>query len=277
MSPEVWLALSQAERDAAYDNMAAVSDSVALAEQRRAASMRFRSARPKGLDLPYGPLPRQKWDLFPASKIEAPWLVFIHGGYWQKYGREEFAVVAEGLVGQGWSVALPGYTLAPEASLGQIVAEISQALDWLSDYRSARQCVGPVVLAGWSAGAQLAAANLGHTSVSAGLLISGVYDPSPLAATSLNTALRLSEQDLSIWRRLLETPPKPTVVAWGDDELPALIAQSHRYCAEPSVGGALRIMMPIAGANHFTILDRLIRPDGALCETALRLIQKCHT
>ena len=28
--------------------------------------------------------------------------------------REDFACFAEGILAQGWSVALPGYTLAPE-------------------------------------------------------------------------------------------------------------------------------------------------------------------
>lgn len=49
-------------------------------------------------------------------------------------GRENFACVAEGLAPHGWSVALPGFTLAPEANLEQIIAENRAALDWLQDH-----------------------------------------------------------------------------------------------------------------------------------------------
>ena len=127
-----WPTLSQAERDAAYNNNAAVADSAALSEARNAASAAFRAARPGALDLPYGPRERNRWDLFPAADPAAPCLVFIHGGYWQRNSREGFSVLAEGVLAQGWSAALPGYTLAPDNTLSGIVAEIFAALDWLA-------------------------------------------------------------------------------------------------------------------------------------------------
>ena len=48
----------------------------------------FRAARPGALDLPYGPGDRAMWDLYPATNPEAPCLVFIHGGYWQRGSKE---------------------------------------------------------------------------------------------------------------------------------------------------------------------------------------------
>ena len=48
--------------------------------------------------------------------------------------------MAEGARGRGINVALPGYTLAPEASLTEIVAEIRLALDFLT----AQACVNSV-------------------------------------------------------------------------------------------------------------------------------------
>ena len=78
-----WGALSRAERDAAYNNSAAVADSTTLSDARNAASAAFRAAHPAALDLAYGPRERNRWDLFPAADPAAPCLVFIHGGYWQ--------------------------------------------------------------------------------------------------------------------------------------------------------------------------------------------------
>jgi len=50
-----WSALSQAERDAAYNNNLAVANSAELIERRNAASAAFRKAHPAGLDVAYGP------------------------------------------------------------------------------------------------------------------------------------------------------------------------------------------------------------------------------
>jgi arylformamidase len=91
-----WALLSQAARDAAYNNNLAVANSAVLVERRNAASAAFRAAHPAGLDVPYGPAPRQRFDLFPGSSPAAPCLVFIHGGYWQRNTREDFACFSEG-------------------------------------------------------------------------------------------------------------------------------------------------------------------------------------
>ncbi len=77
------------------------------------------------LDLRYGPTERNTWDLFPQSDPDAPCIVFIHGGYWQRNSKDQFANLIAGPHARGWAAALPGYTLAPDASLTEIVAEIN--------------------------------------------------------------------------------------------------------------------------------------------------------
>ncbi len=119
-----WATLSGAERDVSYNNSNAVPNSPALNAAREQRSAAFRAAHPEHLDLAYGPRPRNRWDLFPARDPGAPCLVFIHGGYWQARTREEFACLVEGPYGLGWSAALAGYTLAPDATLTEIVAEV---------------------------------------------------------------------------------------------------------------------------------------------------------
>src|SRR6202011_5904026 len=109
-----WATLSQAARDAAYNNNLAVANSAELIERRNAASAVFRKQHPAGLDVPYGPAPRQRFDLFAANNAAAPCLVLIHGGYWQRNTREDFAAFAEGIMAHGWSAAMVGYTLAPD-------------------------------------------------------------------------------------------------------------------------------------------------------------------
>jgi arylformamidase len=272
---QVWASLDQAQRNAAYDNNAAVANSPALIEARNAASAAYRKAHPGGLDVAYAPGARTAFDLYPAPDPGAPCLVFIHGGYWLRNSRELFAVYAEGLALAGWSVAIPGYTLAPHASLTSIVEEIGAALDWLADHGPERGIAGRVVLAGWSAGAQLAALHLKHRLVAAGLGISGVYDLAPLRDTALNDVLKLTDREIATLSPLLSPPvsPKPLAIAYGTRELPALVRDSCRLHALRSAEHLPGPLLPIAGADHFTILDELRRPSGQLVRAAQRLIE----
>src|SRR3954462_6307464 len=141
-----WGTMSRDERDAAYNNTDAVKNSAELNAAREERSAVFRAAHPEHLDIPYGSGERNKWDLFPAADPNVPCLVFVHGGYWQRNSREMFASLIEGPYAHGWSAALPGYTLAPDASLTEIVRQIRSALDWLAAQGSAHGIRGTIVL-----------------------------------------------------------------------------------------------------------------------------------
>ena len=260
-----WGVLSRAERDAAYNNSAAVVDSPLLNAAREAASTVFRTAHPQHLDLRYGARERNTWDLFPAADPDAPCLVFIHGGYWQRNSKDQFANLIEGPFSRGWAAALPGYTLAPDASLNEIVAEINAALDWLATHGPTHGINGPVVLSGWSAGGHLTAACLDHPLVKAGLAISGIFELGPVRDTYLNEKLRLTEQEIaSLSPMRLKPAEKPLAFAYGTAELPPLMSDSrdlHALRAKAHLPGSL---IPVPRANHFTIVHGLRDADGLL-------------
>jgi arylformamidase len=271
----VWAKLDQAARDAAYNNNNAVANSAALIEERNAAAAIARAARANALDIPYAEGERTRFDLYPAADKAAPCLVFIHGGYWQRNSREVFAALADGALAGGWSVAMPGYSLAPAVTLTQIVAEIHRALDWLSDSGPSYGIAGPIIVSGWSAGAQLTAMALSHPGVTAGLAISGVYDLAPIRDTYLNEALRISDAEI-VTLSPLRLPPvvKPLAITYGTAELPALIWDSRNLHAQRAAAHAPGPLVPVAGANHFTILDELRRKDGILLKAARELAER---
>ena len=260
-----WTTMSRTERDAAYNNSLAVPGSAGIVEGWTAASARLRERYAGSIDLPYGPRPRNTWDLFPAAAAERPCLVHIHGGYWQARSKENFACMVEGALAAGWSAALPGYTLAPDATLTQIVAEIRAALDWLAAEGPGRGIRGPIVLSGWSAGGHLAAMTLDHPSVKAGFAISGIYELGPLRDTYVNDKLRLADAEVATLSPLrLPVTDKPLVLAYGTAELSPLVENSrafHAYRSERHGPGAL---IPVPRANHFSVLEALRVRDGVL-------------
>jgi arylformamidase len=272
--PARWGLLSQAERDAAYNNPAAVPDSAGLSAAREAASLAFRAAHPGRLDLRYGPRERNAWDLFPAADPHAPCIVFIHGGYWQRNSKDQFANLVAGPYANGWAAALPGYTLAPDASLTEIVSEINAALDWLAEHGPAHGIAGPVILSGWSAGGHLTAQCLGHPLVKAGLAISGVFELGPLSDTYLNEKLRLTDAEVVALSPLrLPMVAKPLAIAYGTAELPPLIGDSRALHARRAREHLPGVLIPVAGADHFTIVHELRDAKGVLTRQLQLLLE----
>src|ERR1700742_1852215 len=125
-----WRKMSQEDRDLGLNNGVAVAGSVEMVagwEQRSSDMRRRHSAH---LELRYGPRERTRIEFLEAAD-KAPTLLFIHGGYWQTRAKEVFTIFAEGPMAHGINVALIGYTLAPDATLGEIVAEIHAGIDFL--------------------------------------------------------------------------------------------------------------------------------------------------
>ncbi|BAT61441.1 alpha/beta hydrolase fold protein [Variibacter gotjawalensis] len=264
---DVWATLSQEQRDASYNNNLAVKNSAELIERRNAASEKYRAAHAKALDIPYGDKPRMAFDLYPAENA-GPTLIFIHGGYWQRNSREVFATYAEGLNKVGWSVAMPSYSLAPQTTLTEIVNELRQSLDWLAANGAKYDVAGPYVLSGWSAGGHLTAMLLDHSAVVAGLAISGVYELGTIRETYLNDLLKLTEAEVTALSPLrLPVINKPMTIAYGDNELPALVSDSRKLHAMRTAAGAVGPLIPIAGEDHFSILDQF-HSGGALLKAA---------
>src|ERR1700712_3059759 len=171
-----WRSMSQHDRDLGLNNGIAVPGSVEMVAgwERHSAEMR---ARHSGhLDLRYGPRERNRIDFLKAAE-NAPTLLFIHGGYWQRRAKEVFTLFAGGPMAHGINVALIGYTLAPDATLDEIVAEIYLGLDFLAKLLpSLGGDPKRIVVSGWSAGGQLTSMALAHPDVKAGMAISGIFD-----------------------------------------------------------------------------------------------------
>jgi acetyl esterase/lipase len=267
-----WGTMSRAERDAAYNNTAAVPESADLLATWRSEAAAFRAAHAQHLDLRYGPRERNTWDLFPAADPTAPCLAFIHGGYWQRNSKDMFTSLIGGPYARGWSAAMPGYTLAPDATLAEITAEIHAALNWLADHGPSHGIAGPIVLSGWSAGGHLTAMCLDHPSVVAGLAISGVFELGPLRETYLNEKLQLSDAEIVALSPLrLPVVNKTLAITYGTAELPPLVSDSRDLHAKRAAAHAPGVLLPVAGANHFTIMKELRDADGLLTRQALLL------
>jgi arylformamidase len=276
---EIYRGMDRAALDAAYDNTGSVADVQAYRDRWWKVSEALRKAPPSRCDLRYGERPRATLDYFPGGRPNAPLFVFIHGGYWQRNEKERFSFTALGPLAHGVNVAVPGYTLAPDARLTDIVAEIRAALTFLAD-RAGELSFDPskIFIGGWSAGGHLTAAVVSHPAVRGGIPISGIFDLEPIALGVLNDKLQLSADEivrLSPQRNIPNSSP-PLVLFVGGDELPELKRQSEDYAAACRARGLPVSLDALPGRHHFSILDELAKPDGALTRALRELIRSAE-
>jgi arylformamidase len=271
-----WRSMSQQERDLGLNNGVAVADSADIVAgwERRSGEMRARY--PGHLDLRYGPRERNRIDFFKVA-VKAPTLLFIHGGYWQTRAKETFALFAEGPMAHGINVALIGYTLAPDATLDEIVAEIHTGIDYLTGQLPALGGdTSGIVASGWSAGGHLTAMALSHPKVRAGMAISGIYDLEPIRHSYLNVKLGLDEAMSRRNSPMMQAGGalKPLSLVVGGAELPLLRKQTADFAGHRAKFGLPVAYEEIPGANHFTIMNELASPTGRITTLTRQLFER---
>jgi acetyl esterase/lipase len=271
-----WRTMSQEERDRGFNNGVAVPESVAMVAGWEQRSAEMRQRYPDHIDLRYGPRERNRID-FLKARDKAPTLLFIHGGYWQARAKEVFTIMAEGPMAHGINVALIGYTLAPEASLDQIVAEIHAGIDFLANQLPALgAATDRIVVSGWSAGGHLTSMALSHPQVKAGMAISGIYDLDPIRHSYLNVKLRLDGPMARRNSPMMQAggPAEPLSLVVGSAELPLLRKQTADFAGHRARYGLPVTYEEIPSANHFTIMNEMMAPEGRVTTLIRQLFER---
>jgi acetyl esterase/lipase len=269
--------MDRAALDAAYNNRNAVGSTKvdAFNADWRARSEVLRAKRKPEIDLRYGPGARERLDFYAGGKPKAPTLMFIHGGYWQMNDKEPFNFIAEGVLAHGINAVIVEYTLAPDARMDQICAEIRRSVDWLLA-NLARLGGDPdkLYVSGHSAGGHLTSIAMSNPRVAGGLAISGLFDLTPIRLNYLNDKLQLDEAEAARHSTIQHLPKQagPLVVTVGADELPELVRQSDDYAKAWIASGLKGKHLPLAGHDHFSILDELAHPEGQLTKALRGLI-----
>jgi arylformamidase len=262
--------------DDAYNNQATVPNMREIRADWATRSSRIRNEHGKLLDLRFGDGYRERLDLFLSAEANAPTVTYIHGGYWQANDKENYAFVAEGPLSAGFNVAVIEYTLAPEASVDQMVAEMGRAAGWLHE-NLGRYGADPdqIYMAGHSSGGHLTASNIHHPALRGGVSISGLFDLDPMRFTHFNDKLRLTEQTARALSPYYNVPATaaPLLVAFGGGELAEFHRQSKELVEKWSAAGLKCKLLEVPGANHFTAVEALASPSGLILEELKKMVR----
>jgi arylformamidase len=226
-------------------------------------------------EISYGAGESERLHFFPANRPGAPLLVFVHGGYWQELTEAESSFAAIDAVAGGSAFVALGYGLAPAHRLDEITAMVRRGVRWLHDNAADLGCdASRVVLVGHSAGAQLAAMCLDTTPVRAAVLVSGLYELTPLLHTSIGPAIRLSPEEArrnSPARHLWSGMP-PLLAVCGAEETAGFPEQQELLESAANKAGVAVNTLVVQRRNHFNLPLGLADPADPLGERVLALL-----
>ncbi len=270
-----------------YNNRARVPDHPQIFERWTHDGAAYRNETTKEgraeIGLKYGPSRRQTIDLFkPRGGGNGPLALFIHGGYWRSLEPASFSQTARGMNAHGVTVAVSGYDLSPQVSIGQIIEQTQKACLYLWNKLGQR-----IMVSGHSAGGHLAACMLATDwkkldagapadLAPVGYAISGLYDLEPLLHLAGNAEFKLDAAEARrisplYWRvergRVLDA-----VV--GGDESSEFLRHSKTIADGWRIKGVETRYEAIPGMNHFTICDPMTDPNSAMTRRLVELAKR---
>jgi pimeloyl-ACP methyl ester carboxylesterase len=236
----------------------------------------FRAAHPaarQALSQPYGPHPREVFDLFLPEGTPKGVVIFIHGGYWLSLDQRLWSHLAAGPLAHGYAVAMPGYPLCPEVRIAEITQSIARAVTAIAE-----RVGGDILVCGHSAGGHLTARMACEDTplpaaarIRRYVSISGVHDLRPLTKTGMNETLGLSIKSAAAESPALKTPRAGVdLLTWvGAEERPEFLRQND-LLANIWLGGlAMTRAVHAQGHHHFSVIGELAEAQSPLTKALI--------
>ncbi len=235
-------------------------------------------------DIPYGASARERLDLFRPTNVDAPVLIFIHGGYWQSLDKDSYAFSLEPLVSAGAMVASINYAFCPDVTLEALVDQVRAACAWV--WHHGRDYGGDperLHVSGHSAGGHLAAMlaatdwpeyqnDLPRDMIRSATPVSGLFDLEPLRLCSVNDGMHMDAETAKSNSPQFMTPGTalPVSVVVGGVETDEFKRQSREFANawQPDTESIEYIETP--GHHHFAVIEAMTGPDSLLKATLLR-------
>jgi len=282
--PLVWLDMDQKALDDAYDQLVYAPNRDQVHKRNKFNSDRVRARLGEPKRIAYGSKPIEQFDLFPASKPNAPINVFIHGGAWRQRSVKDYAFLAEMFVraGSHWIGLDFDGVEGTNGNLLPMADQVRRGVAFI--YKNAKSFGGDpsrIYVSGQSSGAHLAG-NVVTTDwekdygvpndiVKGALLCSGMYDLKPVRLSKRSEYVAFTdelEEKLSSQRRL-DRLNCPLIVSYGTYETPEFQRQNREFAAAVKAAGKPVSLLVAEGYNHFEMAELIGNPLSLLGSAVL--------
>lgn len=282
----IFLHYTKAELDRNFDQRGWIADAEAIIARHIERSRRTRETLTFVSNLHYGDQPDEVLDYFPAERVDAPIQVFVHGGAWKNFTKNDYSFPADGFVPAGISTVILNFSKLPQVRLPVMVDQVRRAVAWI--YKNARQYGGDperLYMSGHSSGAHLTANALltdwpafgcPPRIVKAAACVSGPYDLEPVMLSARSSYVRLDEAEMSALsaNRHTDQIQCPVVVAYAEGDTDEFRRQSREFANALERSGRLAALRCVAGVNHFELMEQFAHPESELVRCILAQMEE---
>jgi arylformamidase len=275
---------TQAELDRQYEHRHIVPNMEDFTSRSMAESKRIRATLKSTQDIAYGPDPRQKVDVYPASGSRTPLVVWFHGGRWSMGSKEQSCQPAETLTRAGIAYVAANFRQAPNHRMDTIVDDARAAVKWAYDNAASFGADRDrLFVLGQSSGAHMggmlavtdwASRGLPANVVKGAMLVSGMYDLEPVRLTFRNEFLYLTEESAARNSPILHIPAKgcPLTIGYGALESEEFKRQSRDFAAAWKKAGNRCELIEREGHHHYSLAPDLNDAASPLVKSFLAMI-----
>jgi acetyl esterase/lipase len=236
-------------------------------------------------DRPYGPLARQKLDVYTPTTAQRPKpvVVFIYGGNWQAGTKTDYFFVGQAFASRGFIVVIPDYRLYPEVSYPAFIEDAAMAVQWtLAHLEEFGGDPAQITVAGHSAGAYIAAMLaldqrwLGNDRMRLHSLVglAGPYDFLPLTDPVLQVIFG-TERDLSRTQPItfVDGSAAPSLLISGLNDTTVRPANSKHLAARIRAHGGIAEEAYYEGVGHVSLIGAIAAPLHFMAPTLKEVIE----
>lgn len=240
-----------------------------------------RARLPMLADVAYGPWPEERLDLFfPAPEVATGAVhMFVHGGYWRMFSKNDFSFVAETVTGAGAIAVIVDYALMPAVRMDVIVNQVRRAKSWtkahIADHGGDPS---QLTISGHSAGAHLCALMMGGDGAPAGVeaafLLSGLYDLAPLQGSFLKDEIAITNAEVASFSplRLRQDPAVRAALLVGEVETPPFHDQAAAFASHLRTQGLSVETALLARGDHMSAMADMGLPRSQIGQLLAQFI-----
>lgn len=233
----------------------------------------------------YGNGPNEKLDVFaPEAAKHLPVMVFIHGGAWTAWTKDDFSSAAPTFTDAKAVYVVLGFDNIPPNTMGGLVDQCRKALAWVRHHADE---IGAdpkkIYVSGHSSGGHLANMMLATEwkkhglpadVIKGGVVLSGWTDLNPISLSNRNSYLKLGPTQIKQFSPInfVKNVTCPVIVAWGGLESPYMQTQSAEWARALQSEGRLVGVYRFAGYNHFEMPNLLNNKETEITRATLALM-----
>lgn len=270
MTNEVFLHYTQDELNRNFDQRGWAKNALEVIARYEALSRETRNSLHFLADLSYGPHQDERLDIFPAAKPGGPTQIFVHGGAWKNFTKDDYSFPALAFVPAGINTVVLNFSKLPKERLPTVVHQVCRGIEWVHAHiGNFGADPSKIYLSAQSSGAHLSAAAIekgGYDFIRAATFVSGPYFLAPVMLSARADYVKLSEREVIEYSPGLY-PDKitcPVLLAYAAKDTDEFQRQTKEFAAGLAKNGRLIKLLACPDVNHFELMECFRDRDNLL-------------